>query len=356
MNGQSEAMGGVGERDALVDAPLYNIGVVARMTGIPVATLRVWERRYGFPAAARTEGGQRIYSQHEVQRLRWVKARVDDGMQVGKAVHALQMTETAGGAIERGATGVGTGGATGTTAPSVPVTIPLRPTPGHPNSAPGAPASSLAAFQGRLVEALLAHDLDDANAVVGDALAVFPVETLVLGVLRPALVEIGDGWAAGRVSVATEHLASHFVRQRLMLWLATAPAPRPVPPVVLACAPGEWHDIGLLMLGLMLSRRRWPIAYLGQAVPLADLADFVATVQPSAVVLVAMHADTAAGLVDWPAAMPQVAAAGRPVVCFGGRVFTLDAAWRARVPGAYLGDGLEDGVAEVERLMGGEGA
>lgn len=356
MNGQSEATGGVGERGALVDAPLYNIGVVARMTGIPVATLRVWERRYGFPAAARTEGGQRIYSQHEVQRLHWVKARVDEGMQVGKAVHALQMTETSGGAIERVATGVGTGGATGAAAPSVPVTPPLRPAPVGPSSLPGGSAGSMAAFQRRLVEALLAHDLDAATAVVGDALAVAPVETLILAVLRPALVEIGDGWAEGRVSVATEHLASHFVRQRLMLWLATAPAPRPLAPVVLACAPGEWHDIGLLMLGLLLARRGVPIAYLGQAVPLADLADFVATAHPSVVVLVAMHADSAAALVDWPAAMPHVAAAGRPFVCFGGRAFSLDAAWRARVPGAYLGDGLADGVAVVERLMGGDGA
>lgn len=347
MNRQAETASVGDERGGLVDAPLYNIGVVARMTGIPVATLRVWERRYGFPAAARTEGGQRIYSQHEVHRLRWVKARVDEGMQVGKAVHALRMT--AAGGVPRD---LGVGVAPEPVAPRpAPSPIPARPT-----AATAAGGGGLAAVHQHLTQALLAHDLERANAVVGDALAVYPVEDLVLGALRPTLVDIGDGWSEGRVSVATEHLASHFVRQRLMQWLATSPPPRAVAPVVLACAPGEWHDIGLLMLGLMLSRRRWPIAYLGQSVPLADLADFVATTRPAAVVLVAMRDDTADALTGWPAAMPEAADTGRPVVCFGGRVFTLDAAWRVRMPGVYLGDVLEDGVAVVERLLGGDEA
>ena len=52
------------------EEPIYNIGVVARMTGIPVATLRVWERRYEFPEAGRTAGGHRLYSESEVSRLR----------------------------------------------------------------------------------------------------------------------------------------------------------------------------------------------------------------------------------------------------------------------------------------------
>jgi DNA-binding transcriptional MerR regulator len=75
------------------DEPLYNIGIVSRMTGIPVATLRVWERRYGFPNATRTPGGHRLCSEREVMRLRWVKARVDDGMQTGQAIRALQHME-----------------------------------------------------------------------------------------------------------------------------------------------------------------------------------------------------------------------------------------------------------------------
>jgi len=321
---------GGGDRGAVVDEPLYNIGVVARMTGIPVATLRVWERRYGFPAAARTAGGHRIYSGHEVQRLRWVKARVAEGMQAGKAVHAMQVMMAQD------------------SLPEPDVADPLR---GPPEAA----TSSLGIFHQRLTEALLAHDLGRADQVIGDVLAVLPVEAVVLGVIRPTLADLGEGWSTGQVSVATEHLASHYLRQRLMLWLAAAPPPRPVPPVVLACAPGEWHDTSLLMFGVLLSRRRWPIAYLGQAVPLTDLADFVATIRPAAVVLVAMHAAAAEALVDWPRALPDVAASGQPALGYGGRVFAHDASWRQRVPGIYLGDTLELGLTTVEEVMVGYG-
>ena len=72
------------------EEPLYNIGVVARMTSIPMATLRIWERRYDFPQSSRTAGGHRLYSEKQVMQLRWVKARSDEGMQTGQAVRALQ--------------------------------------------------------------------------------------------------------------------------------------------------------------------------------------------------------------------------------------------------------------------------
>jgi len=78
------------------EEPIYNIGVVARMTGIPVATLRVWERRYGFPEAGRTAGGHRLYSESEVSRLRWVKSTIDEGMQTSQAIKAMHKHERDG--------------------------------------------------------------------------------------------------------------------------------------------------------------------------------------------------------------------------------------------------------------------
>src|SRR5512135_3582087 len=81
------------------EEPLFNIGVVARMTDIMEATLRVWERRYHFPKSARTAGGHRLYSQQDIMRLKWVKLRVEEGMQVSKAIQALLHTEKEGGGI-----------------------------------------------------------------------------------------------------------------------------------------------------------------------------------------------------------------------------------------------------------------
>ena len=73
--------------------PLFNIGAVSRMTEIPEATLRVWERRYQFPNATRTGGGHRLYSQHEIRRIQWVKRQIDAGMQASLAIQALYRTE-----------------------------------------------------------------------------------------------------------------------------------------------------------------------------------------------------------------------------------------------------------------------
>src|SRR5512136_2998353 len=83
-------------RSSSSEDPLYNIGAVCRMTGIPAATLRIWERRYGFPQSARTPGGHRLYSERDVIGLRWVKTRTEEGMQAGQAVRALQHVQDEG--------------------------------------------------------------------------------------------------------------------------------------------------------------------------------------------------------------------------------------------------------------------
>lgn len=328
-SGKARAKGSNGANaDASRDEPLYNIGAVERLTGIPVATLRVWERRYGFPSASRSEGGHRIYSAREVERLRWVKARIDEGMRAGAAVHALEVAE------EQGQIGP---------LPSADL-LPASP------SAPRA-GSGLEAFHRRLTDALLVHDTDAANRVLGEALSVFPVESLILDVVRPTMVDIGQGWVEGEVSVATEHLATQFVRDRLLLWMHAGGELRSVRPTVMASAPGDWHDLGLLMLAVLVRRRGWPIAYLGPSVPLEDLASFVASARPALVVLSAMSEEGAEAIADWPDFLPEAAEQGRPRICFGGRVFSRDPAWQERVPGEFLGGTLDEASARIEQLL-----
>ncbi len=308
------------------DTALYNIGVVSRMTGIPVATLRVWERRYGFPESERTKGGHRIYSGREVDRLRWVKERVDSGMQAGRAVKALHHHETheAGEREQRAST-------TPTIARDRPVG-----------------ATALASLQERFAQAVLAHDPALADQVLAEVLTIVPVEDVILHVIRPTLVALGQGWVAGEVSVATEHLASYYIRQKLLSWLATGTNARNAPSTVLACAPDDWHEIGLLMLGVLVSRQGWPILYLGPAVPLPDLAKFVRDSRPAAVVLVSTAAESAEPLREWPTHMPSVASSGTPPVFFAGRGFALRPDLIESMPGQYLGDSIEMGV---ERLV-----
>ena len=308
------------------EEPLYNIGVVARMTSIPMATLRIWERRYNFPQSGRTAGGHRLYSEKQVMQLRWVKARTDEGMQTGQAIRALQHMEREG------------------RLPDVPLTatVPMR----HKGS-----EATLTALKDRLTQTLLAHDVDKADQVLGEAMALHPLDNLILDVIVPTLADIGQGWLDGQVTVATEHLATNYVRHRLLMWMHTGPTPYPVRPTVLACAPDELHEGSLLILGALLRRKRWPVAYLGQSVPLPDLGNLIKDMHPPAVVLVAMTEASAQALVEWPRWLPGVLEARRPMMTFGGRIFTEQPEWRDKVPGIFLGATLQDGMDSLDRLL-----
>lgn len=312
--------------DIASDEPLYNIGIVSRMTGIPVATLRVWERRYNFPNSTRTPGGHRLCSEKEVIRLRWVKARVDEGMQTGQAIRALQHIEQEGRFNE------------------VLPLVPARP------PAP-LPDPSLATFHERLTELLLDHDLIAADQLLGEVLALYPLEDLILEIVAPTLHDIGTAWLEGQITVATEHLATNFLRHHLLLWMMTGPQPYPsVQPTLLACAPREWHEGSLLITGVLLRRRRWPVAYLGQNVPLEDLSALVKRMRAPAIVFVAMSAEAAEALMEWPQHLPD-GVSGKLIVSYGGRIFSEQPAWRERVAGLYLGDTLREGVQTLDHKL-----
>ena len=302
---------------------IFNIGAVTRMTGIPITTLHAWERRYGFPhSSARTLGGHRLYSEKDVTLLRTVKAQIDQGITARQAVIAVHKME-----VEGRLSGLN----------PIDTTRPVQPRPASPAS------------QAQLAEALYQHDLNRADQVMGEMLAFYSPEEITLNIIGPVLAELGEAWAGGRITVTDEHLASNYLRQRLLMWLVTGPPARQTKPIVLACAPGEWHEGSLLMLGVLLRRRGWPVAYLGQDVPFADLAPFVAQIQPGALVLVGMLEESARQLAGWPQWINQVA--GRPLVAFAGRAFVVQPELQKQVPGLYLGDTIQSGLAKLEESL-----
>ncbi len=302
---------------------VYNIGVVSRMTGIPENTLRMWERRYNFPAPTRTDGGHRLYSPQQVARVRWVKQRIDQGMQTRNAIQALEQSE---------ATNEGF------------------------NSTPELDLSGLSAqpsetIREHLFDALVALDKHQAELIIGDALVIHSLEHLILTVIAPTFTAIGQAWEEDRISIATEHFATNYLRQMLLMWMQNAPPEHPIRPVVLACAPGELHEGGLLMLGLLLQRLRWPIVYLGQSVVLADLVSFVEKLNPSMVVFVAMTETAAQALSQWPQWFSPKKENEAPIVAYAGYIFAHDPAWIDRVPGIYLGSTLLDGMEKADDLL-----
>jgi DNA-binding transcriptional MerR regulator len=305
---------------------MFNIGAVSRMTNIVEATLRVWERRYGFPQSTRTSGGHRLYSQQDIFRLQWVKTRIDEGMQVSHAIRALQRAEQ-----------------DGTFVPMPPSSSAIvRPLP---------EITSLALFHKRLLEALLRHDLDEANLAIGEVQAFYPLEEIILEVISPTLRDIGDAWEHSKIDVATEHLATNHLRHYLRLWMRVGPPAYAINPVVLACAPGELHEGSLLMLGVLLRRLRWPVLYLGQTMPLDNLSIFIEDLSPSIVVFVAMTAESVRALAEWPQWLPTAAASNHPVIGYGGRAFIAHPEFIKQVAGMYLGDTIAEGVQKLNTML-----
>ena len=306
----------------MVGLNMFNIGAVSRMTNILEATLRVWERRYGFPEATRTSGGHRLYTQQDVFRLQWVKTRIDEGVQVSHAIRALQRAEEEG-------------------------TFMPTPTPATALARPSGESNSLDTLNKRLINALKAHDIDEASVVISEAQSLYPLEEVILGVIGPTLHEIGTIWENGTIDIATEHLATNHVRQYLLMWMRVGPPAYAINPVVLACAPGELHEGSLLMLGVLLRRLRWPVLYLGQSMPIDDMANFVEELRPSIIVFVAMTDEPARSLLQWQQNMPTVAAKEHPIVCFGGAAFAHNPALIEQMQGEYLGDTLQEGIHKL---------
>ena len=151
------------------------------------------------------------------------------------------------------------------------------------------------------------------------------------------LVDIGDRWHAGELSVAEEHYATSFVRAKLFgLLQAYQPPSTRGPLVFTACAPDEWHEVGILIVSVFLARRGVRVRYLGPNLPLEGLAAIVGRHHPAAVVLSAQSQETARKL--RPAAQAiQAGPPPHPRFVFGGQAFNSDPRLRAGVEGTYVG-------------------
>lgn len=234
------------------DGPRLRIGELSRRTGVGADTLRAWERRYGLLRPQRSAGGFRLYGREDERRVRTMKTLIASGV---SAAEAARLAAT--GAPARAAPEVGVGG------------------------------ESLQRSRDLLREALERFDEAAANAIVDDVLARLTVERVADRIVLPLMREIGERWESGRVSVAQEHFASGLLRERLLVlgrnWGAGVG-----PLALLACPPGERHDIGLIAFGVVLRDRGWRITYLGPDTPIDTIARTATELRPAAIVLAAL--------------------------------------------------------------------
>lgn len=187
-----------------------------------------------------------------------------------------------------------------------------------------------------------AFDESGAQAELDRLLAGFTVESVLRYVIPPCLHDIGERWVRGQASIACEHFASHLLRGRLA-GLARGWSDGHGPRALLACPPGEQHDMALMAFGIVLHRNGWRVNYLGADTPMSELARTAQETGPDLVVLAAVNVERYHGL---GAELARLAAAAQVAVAGAGATEAL-----ALAAGCRLLAG--DPVTEAQAVAGG---
>jgi MerR family transcriptional regulator, light-induced transcriptional regulator len=277
---------------------VLRIGELSRRSGVSPELLRAWERRYRLLRPQRSPGGLRLYTRGDLERVEAMRRHLTAGVAAAEA--AALALRGGDGAVDA-----------------------------------GPPLADVAA---ELASAFGAFDEARAHAALDALFATASLDAALSGAIVPYLHELGERWASGDASIAEEHFASAVLRARLLA-LARGWGRGLGPRVVLACAPGELHELGLIAFGLALRARGWRIVYLGADTPPESVLEAARMAEPRFVVVAAVDPDAFRAHADEFRAL-----ASSHAVCLAGQ----GAAGAARELELLRLDG--DPVGEAERL------
>ena len=212
----------------------FNISAVERDTGLSKDTLRVWERRYRFPAPLRDANGERIYTASQVEKLRLIKRLMDRGHRPGRIIARSLDDLTA-----------------------------------LANEPTGAPERRELEIFFKLVKA---HDSAELHRHLSQALMRHGLQRFVLDIVAPLNVAIGDAWMRGELAVFEEHLYTEQMSSVLRHALSTMQPQGRAPRVLLTTFPNELHALGLLMAESLLAIEGACCVSLGTETPVAEIA------------------------------------------------------------------------------------
>ncbi len=296
--------------------PRHPIRVVAQRTGLTPATLRAWERRYRVVDPGRSEGGQRLYSDRDVERLRRLHALTEAGRPISliaslpdeelEQLHAEDRSRR-----------------------YVPLTT---------ESANG--RNDVEALVTSAFERVAGLDGDGLEAVLRRAAVTLGVHTFLEDVVTPLLHRVGDAWARDTLGPAHEHLCTGVI-QSVLAWLhepvaGGANGPR----LVVATLPGERHGLGAMLVAAAAGLEGWQVTYLGVDLPADEIARAAQAVGARAVALSVVNADTVSDAVDALGALRRALGPAVGLLVGGGAAARMSAA------------ALPAGVERLENLAG----
>jgi MerR family transcriptional regulator, light-induced transcriptional regulator len=306
------------------DEPKYSIKVVSAQTGIRAVTIRAWERRHEILTPFRADNHYRLYSERDVAILRWVKNRVDNGISISHAVDELKKMARSG---------------------IWPDALPNAPEPTH--SVRLLPAEQYAR---QLYQALIHHDEVGASTLLREVQNSYDIGIIFEEILRPCLVSIGEAWYRDEIKITTEHFASAFIRGRLLTLLQAYSIRRNAPYILIGCAPSEQHEIGSLMIAVLLRSQGLRVEYLGPDIPVDDLVDYAGFEHPQMIILSSSLESSALEIQRVQEKLNKIQPP--PIFGFGGRAFVNKPVLQKQIPGLYLGNTINEVVNTVCKKIG----
>jgi DNA-binding transcriptional MerR regulator/methylmalonyl-CoA mutase cobalamin-binding subunit len=309
-------------RDPAYHEPRHPIRVVARRTGLSLDVLRVWERRYGVVEPSRSEGGQRLYSDADIERLTLLHRATEAGRAI-RRVAGLSSEELAELLQEDEAA--------------------LAESSRRREEVAG--RESARQFLDTTLGAVHALESRRLQLILGQAVMELGSAPFLDLVLAPLLREVGDRWHAGKLTPAHEHAASTVVRS-VLVWMGGAFDPPATAPSVLVTTPaGDQHELGAMLVAVVAATEDWRVTQLGASLPAAMVADAARQTEARVVALSAVYAPDPDGLLQYLAALREALDEGVELV-IGGAAAAGVAPRLAALGAHYL-----SGLGELRELL-----
>jgi DNA-binding transcriptional MerR regulator/methylmalonyl-CoA mutase cobalamin-binding subunit len=274
------------------DIPRHPIRVVARRTGLTPAVLRAWEKRYTVVVPSRTEGGQRLYSDDDVERLALLRRAVEEGRGISQV--AAFPTENLRELVREDEV--------------------ERQGFGPPERLEGRSATGVLEEAQRAVTQM---DPVELERVLTRAALAFSVPTVMDDIIVPLLARIGTAWETGRLGPAHEHLATVVIRRFLEWMLGIVDVGDGAPVMVSATPAGEKHELGALLAAVSGAAEGWKSVFLGPDLPAEDVVAAALRLEAKVVTLSCVDPQTAQALPEEISRIRERLPSGVPLVLGG---------------------------------------
>ena len=225
---------------------MYNIKAVSKILDMPTVTIRSWETRYQAITPERTDSGHRVYTEDNLNDLKWLKKQIqENGLNIKQAVNLLKTRKAEEMTNE---------------------------------SFPDPDEGSTKQFQKQIDElyaSVLELEGDKCNRLLDLYFSQFHYHTVFFSIIVPLMYKVGEEWEKGNLHVVKEHMISNIVLHRATRLFSVFETSSTMPRVMAICPQGEHHQVGLILFTLFLREKHYPVYYIGADTPLEGLADLM---------------------------------------------------------------------------------